>query len=243
MKIKFKSRFLSLTILSSALYLSFLVPLNVMAAPLEKNDTETIVVSVEEDNSKLDYLSSSLIEDEDKKLENEINKELTDRIDVCKVNEEISNTIDSINTSANNLLAEKEQRDIAAEEAKLQAEREALLAKYTKDEVFLLAAIIHCEARGECYEGQVAVGAVVLNRVKSDKFPDTIKEVIYQKGQFTPVASGALEKVLLSGKVNDSCLSAAKDALAGENPIGDCLFFRTLNGTQGKYIIGNHVFR
>lgn len=237
------SRFVALTILTTSIISALLIPFNVQAAPLNKSNiqntsTNTIINSNE---IALDYISSSINNNEE--LETTINNELTNRIDVCKVNTEISNTIDSINTSADDLLAEKVKRDELAEAERKAAERQALLDKYTKDEVYLLAAIIHCEARGESYEGQVAVGAVVLNRVKSDSFPDTIKEVIYQKGQFTPVAKGTLDNVLLSGKINQSCIEAARAALSGENPIGDCLYFRTLNGTEGKYIIGNHVFR
>lgn len=108
------------------------------------------------------------------------------------------------------------------------------------DEVTLLAALIQCEAGGESYEGQVAVGAVVLNRVNSSSFPNTISGVIYQSGQFSPVASGRLLVVLSQGP-SASCISAAQAALAGSNPIGSCLFFKVADGTSGT-ILGNHVF-
>ena len=112
-------------------------------------------------------------------------------------------------------------------------------AEYSDSTLKLLASIIFCEAGNQPYEGQVAVGAVVMNRVRSDAFPDTVREVIYQKGQFTPAGSGWLERVVASEGYTDSALQAAKDALAGANPIGDCLYFD--QGSQGKRI-GAHSF-
>ncbi|MBQ8280247.1 MAG: cell wall hydrolase [Roseburia sp.] len=107
-------------------------------------------------------------------------------------------------------------------------------------EAYLLAAIIQCESEGEPYEGKLAVGSVVMNRVAHPKFPNTITEVIYQKKQFSPVASGRLAYRLQAG-VNEECKRAAAEVLNG-NITNNCLFFRTvipgINGT----IIGNHIF-
>lgn len=106
-------------------------------------------------------------------------------------------------------------------------------------ELDLLAAIIHCEAGGESRTGKVAVGAVVLNRVNSSSFPNTITDVIYQSGQFSPVSSGILARTLASG-VDADCYEAAQAALNGENPVGDCLYF---NSGSGRGIqIGNQHF-
>lgn len=109
------------------------------------------------------------------------------------------------------------------------------------DTMLLLAALIHCEARGESYEGQVAVGAVVLNRVRSSAYPNTIQGVIYASGQFTPAMSGKVDQVLQSGKINASCIEAAKEALSGKSNVGDRTHFRRNNGRAGL-VIGNHVF-
>ena len=109
------------------------------------------------------------------------------------------------------------------------------------DTTLLLAALIHCEAGGEPYEGQVAVGAVVMNRVRSKAYPDTIHGVIYASGQFTPAMSGKVNRVLESGKIYESCIKAAEEALAGTSNVGDLTHFRTVNGREGL-IIGNHVF-
>ena len=103
----------------------------------------------------------------------------------------------------------------------------------------MLAALIECEAGGESYTGKVAVGAVVLNRVRSGSFPNDIAGVIYQSGQFSPVSSGKFQCVLSRGARSD-CYDAAAAALAGENPVGNCLYF---NSGSGRGIqIGNQHF-
>lgn len=104
----------------------------------------------------------------------------------------------------------------------------------------LLSAIIFCEAGGESYSGQVAVGAVVMNRVKSSSFPNSISGVVYQSGQFSPVANGALARALSNGSYKH-CVSAAQAALAGNDNTGGAKFFHRANGAAGL-IIGNHVF-
>ena len=104
----------------------------------------------------------------------------------------------------------------------------------------LLAGIIYCEAGNQSRTGKVAVGAVVMNRVRSSSFADTIKGVIYERGQFTPAGSGWLDSVIANGAIPDSCYEAADAALAGENPVGGALFF---NGGTGKGMqIGDHQF-
>ena len=108
-------------------------------------------------------------------------------------------------------------------------------------ERFLLAAIIMCEAGGESYEGQVAVGAVVLNRVESSAYPDTISGVIYQSGQFGPVSNGSLASKLSGGTITQSCFDAADAALSGtDNVYGALSFCR--KGSKSGIVIGNHVF-
>jgi len=124
----------------------------------------------------------------------------------------------------------------AAEQAAVQ--QTAAYSASASDQT-LLAAIIFCEAGNQPYEGQVAVGAVILNRVRSAVYPNSIAEVIYQSGQFGPAMSGWLDTVLASGGYTDTAMQAAADALAGSNPIGDCLYFGCGNfGIQ----IGDHFF-
>ncbi|HIY60214.1 MAG TPA: cell wall hydrolase [Candidatus Eisenbergiella pullistercoris] len=111
----------------------------------------------------------------------------------------------------------------------------------SRQEYDLLAALIQCEAGGESYIGQVAVGNVVMNRTESGKHPDNITDVVYEPGQFSPVRNGSLKRTLGSGNISASCRQAALEAIAGSEPVGDKLFFRRVNGRSGQ-VIGNHVF-
>ena len=107
---------------------------------------------------------------------------------------------------------------------------------------YLLANLIYCEAGGEPYEGKVAVGAVVINRVLSSVYPDTVVGVIYQSGQFSPVASGRLALALANGDATESCYQAADAAMGGATNVGNCVYFRTpIPGLSGINI-GGHVF-
>lgn len=135
------------------------------------------------------------------------------------------------------------QEQAAQLQAQAEAQKQAILAAngITEEELYLLANIIYCEAGCEPYVGKVAVGNVVMNRVKSDHQPDTISEVIYAKGQFSPVRNGSLERALRNSSADASCYQAALEALAGSQPVGDKLYFRRINGRSGQ-IIGHHVF-
>lgn len=107
-------------------------------------------------------------------------------------------------------------------------------------ELDLLAAIIQCEAGGESETGKIAVGAVIMNRIRDSRFPDTITDVVYQSGQFSPVSSGILSSVLSQGARSD-CYDAAQKALAGENPIGGALYFNSGSG-RGQQIGNQHFY-
>lgn len=141
------------------------------------------------------------------------------------------------------LEAQKLQQDLALWEEIQNAGKEdwsGVSYAPAEGEAYLLAAIIQCEADGEPYEGKLAVGSVVMNRVRSSRFPNTITGVIYQNRQFAPVASGRLAYRLEAG-VNDTCKKAALEVLNG-NITNDCLFFRTvIPGIDGT-VIGNHIF-
>lgn len=115
----------------------------------------------------------------------------------------------------------------------------------TESNINLLARIISAEARGEPYTGQVAVGAVVLNRVESPSFPDTISGVIYQNGAFTAINDGQFWEPIEAG-----CYNAARDALNGWDPTGGALYYYNPAKTSNKWIrsrpvitqIGDHLF-
>lgn len=134
----------------------------------------------------------------------------------------------------------------AAEEAKAAqvsgtqtVQRESVAASV--DEVTLLAALIQCEAGNESYEGQLAVGAVVMNRVRSGRYPGSVSGVIYEGGQFTPAATGAVARVAASGP-KASCIQAAQEALAGADNTGGATSFRRASSGMAGVVIGNHVF-
>ncbi len=113
---------------------------------------------------------------------------------------------------------------------------------FAEGDRYLLANLIYCEAGGEPYEGKVAVGSVVMNRVLSGEFPDTVVGVIYQSRQFSPVGSGRLDLALATGMANDDCYRAADAAMSGITNVGNCVFFRTpIEGLSGINI-GGHVF-
>ncbi len=115
----------------------------------------------------------------------------------------------------------------------------------SNQDLYLLAKLINAEARGESYKGQVAVGAVVLNRVKSSSFPNTISGVIYQPYAFTCVNDGQINY-----SPSQSAISAAKDALNGWDPTNGCIYYYNPKIATSKWIysrptvitIGNHVF-
>lgn len=113
----------------------------------------------------------------------------------------------------------------------------------TVDDVTLMAAIIYCEAGDQSYEGLLAVGSVVCNRIRSSRFPNTLYEVIYQRGQFGPAMTGKLDRVLERGNVvPQRCYDAAREALSGVDIVDGRLFFWDVRSGHDGLIIGDHVF-
>ena len=116
---------------------------------------------------------------------------------------------------------------------------------YSSNDLYLLARVVYGEARGEPYLGQVAVAAVVLNRVKSSKFPNTIAGVVYEPWAFTCVNDGQINL-----SPNDTAMKAAKDAVNGWDPTYGCLFYYNPKTATSQWIrqkkvhlsIGSHVF-
>lgn len=183
-----------------------------------------------------------------------------------KVSGLISQTSNSITQYADEIADAEEQAKAYEAELKKKEEDEAYLKKKLAEELamsqtaanskwrdisevsfaegdrYLLANLIYCEAGGEPYEGKLAVGSVVMNRVLSSVYPDSIVGVIYQRKQFSPVASGRLDLALAANKANADCYRAADEAMSGVTNVGNCLFFRTpIPGLTGINI-GGHVF-
>ena len=115
----------------------------------------------------------------------------------------------------------------------------------TNGNLYLLARLVYGEARGEPYKGQVAVAAVVLNRVKSSKFPNSVSGVIYQSGAFSVVSDGQINLT-----PDETAIKAARDAMNGYDPTNGCLYYYTPAKTTNKWMlskpvllrIGNHAF-
>lgn len=141
------------------------------------------------------------------------------------------------------LLARIEEEKAAAAAAQVPSsgtvQNQAVAASV--DDVTLLGALIQCEAGNEPYEGQLAVGAVVMNRVKSGRYPGSIYEVIYQPSQFPPAGRGAVANKIAGG-VKASCLQAAQEAINGMDNTGGAMSFRRASSGHAGVVIGNHVF-
>ena len=159
----------------------------------------------------------------------------------AEASEAAQNEIEEVQAAEEAARIEAEAQAKAAEEAariEAEAQQAALAAQAAQtaaisaEELKLLANIIYCEAGSESYVGKVAVGNVIMNRVKSASQPNTITEVVYAKGQFSPVRNGSLQRALSSDKADAACYQAAIEALAGAQPVGDKLFFRRNNRTS-----------
>lgn len=150
--------------------------------------------------------------------------------------------------------AKAEEENIAALKKKLAEEiamsklaaqsswRDISEVSFEEGDRTLLANLIYCEAGGESDAGQLAVGAVVINRVLSSVYPGTVVGVIYQNKQFSPVASGRLALALAEGRATDACYRAADSAMSGQTNVGSCVYFRTpIEGLTGIQI-GGHIF-
>lgn len=151
-------------------------------------------------------------------------------------------------------LQQKLAEELAMSQAAANAEwRDVSQVSFTEEDVTMLANLIYCEARGESYEGKLAVGSVVVNRILSSKYPDTMAGVIYQKNQFAPVTStrNSFVEALAYDKAanSDGCYQAAREAISGITNVENCVYFQTLAYLERverlhvvRYAIGNHGF-
>ena len=189
---------------------------------------------------------------------------------VSQTQHALSNKEGEISQKENEVTAQEEQLatikdNIAALQQKLAEEirlsQEAANAEWrdisqvtiTEEDITMLANLIYCEARGESYEGKLAVASVVINRILSSKYPDTMAGVIYQKSQFAPVTStknSFVEALAYDKAANSSgCYEAAREAAAGITNVSNCVYFQTLAYLERverlhvvRYSIGNHGF-
>ncbi|MCR5595269.1 MAG: cell wall hydrolase [Lachnospiraceae bacterium] len=215
----------------------------------KKAEYEKQLIVLEEEKADLDEYEQAVLakQEEIKQTVEEASKK------VKKYSDEIESTEAKLKEYEAKLSAQED--DIEALQAKLEEEkkiteqaansewRDLSTAQYSDGDRKLLANLIWCEAGNEPYIGQVAVGAVVMNRVMSSVFPDTIVGVIYQRKQFSPASSGRLALALSLDSASESCYRAADAAMSGVNNIGNCLYFRTpTSAVSPKYVIGGHYF-
>ncbi|MBO5347706.1 MAG: cell wall hydrolase [Lachnospiraceae bacterium] len=151
-------------------------------------------------------------------------------------------------------LQKKLAEELAMSQAAANAEwRDISDVEFTEEDVAMLANLIYCEARGESYDGKLAVASVVVNRILSSKFPNTMAGVIYQKNQFEPVTStkNSFVEALAYDKAanSDGCYQAAREAMSGITNVTNCVFFQTIAYLEKverlhvvRYTIGNHGF-
>ncbi len=137
------------------------------------------------------------------------------------------------------VIRQREAEEAEARRKALITKNEAIIAE--SDDVKLLATLIYCEAGGESYDGKLAVGSVVMNRLRSGAYPSTISGVIYASGQFTPALNGKVARVYYNETVPDSCYEAANQVLAGYSNVGDATHFRRAGNHDGIQI-DNQVF-
>lgn len=201
---------------------------------LEKSELEKLQSQAQEERNKVSGLigqTSGAIAKYADQISDEEQKALEYEAEIKKKEEDLE------------YLKKKLAEEIALSQAAANGVwRDISEVSFAEDDRYLLANLIYCEAGGEPYEGQVAVGSVVINRVLSSEFPDTVAGVIYQERQFSPVASGRLGLALATNKATDRCYQAADAAMSGITTVGPCVFFRTpIEGLTGIRI-GGHIF-
>lgn len=200
----------------------------------EKSELDSLKVQTEAEKSKVSGLisqTSGSIADYADQISEAEEQALAFEAEIKKKEEDLT------------YLHQKLAEEIAMSQAAANATwRDISEVTFAEGDRYLLANLIYCEAGGEPYAGQLAVGAVVINRVLSSVYPDTVLGVIYQSSQFSPVASGRLDLALASNKATANCYKAADEAMAGVTNVGNCVYFRTpVEGLSG-ISIGGHIF-
>lgn len=200
----------------------------------EKTELDTLKTAAEAEKSKV----SGLISQTSKSIEAYSGQISEAEQKAREYEEEIRKKEDDLE-----YLREKLAEEMALSQEAAEGEwRDISEVNFAEGDRHLLANLIYCEAGGEPYAGKLAVGSVVINRVLSAKFPDSVVGVIYQNKQFSPVASGRLGLALAENRATLECYQAADEAMAGVSNVGNCVFFRTpVDGLTGIRI-GGHIF-
>ncbi len=211
----------------------------------EKAELDAMLVELEGDKEYAQYLVSQ--------VKSAIS---TTSSQIASIENELTAQEEELAQINNNIeeLQEKLAQEIALSRAAASGEwRDISDVEFTEDDVTLLANLIYCEARGESYEGKLAVGSVVINRVLSASYPNTVSGVIYQSGQFAPVTStkNSFVEALAADKAAtvSGCYEAAREAISGVTNVSTCVYFQTIAYLEAVgrldvvvYVIGNHGF-
>ena len=190
--------------------------------------------SIAQQEAQLEKEQASLIA-----LQEDLNQE---EAEIGKASSELKKQLAQARKEAENAL-KQEVKPITPEDDTSNSSDFTPNLDYAADasDIELFAALIECEAGSTDYEGMLAVASVVVNRMNHSSYPNTLRGVIYQSGQFPPAHNGKVDKILARG-VKDSCVQVANDALAGKNNVGSCLSFRAASSGHAGTIIGDNVF-
>ncbi len=209
---------------------------------------ESEELRLQKENEALNVLQILAENEKNKVMEliNQTSNSIADYADqISDVEEDIQKMEDELKKVDEDLeaLKKKYQEELALSQQAANSEwRDISEVEFAEGDRYLLANLIYCEAGGEPYAGQLAVGAVVINRVLSCRYPDTVVGVIYQKKQFSPVLNGRLALALTYNKATANCYKAADEAMSGVTNVGNCVYFRTpIEGLTG-ISIGGHIF-
>lgn len=213
-----------------------------------RQQVELVKAQLEQEQVELGELYAQT-QEEQKKVSNLITQTADG---VAAYADQIQDAEDTISSLEN--MMSKQDKDIAALQKQYEEElalsrlaaasawRDISEVQFEEGDRRLLANLIYCEAGGEPYEGQLAVGAVVINRMLSSRYPNTMVGVIYQNKQFSPVGYGRLALALANEKATAKCYRAADEAMSGVTNVGQCVYFRTpIEGLTGIRI-GGHIF-
>lgn len=216
-------------------------------AVLEQEHAELEVLKAQQEDSRNQV--NSLVNQTQSALNNK-------KGEIAQKENELTAQEEQLATIGDNIaeLQKKLAEELALSQEAANAEwRDISQITFSDGDVTLLANLIYCEARGESYDGKLAVASVVVNRILSSKFPDTMAGVIYQSGQFAPVTStknSFVEALAYDKAANSSgCYKAAQEAMNGITNVENCVFFQTLAYLERverldvvRFALGNHGF-
>ncbi|MDD7403915.1 MAG: cell wall hydrolase [Butyribacter sp.] len=207
------------------LMLTMFLLLGLSGKPVSVSAKEDVTVENTVVNNENNTVTDNCTESSEESNTEDTTAEDENNVATVPVQTPASSIVNKSTTTTISTVSPKKQATVK-KVAKKKKTKKSKKATYKKSELRLMASIINCEAGGEGMQGKLAVGVVIMNRVKSKSFPNTIKKVVYQKGQFSPVRNGSLRKRLRqydAGKTHSKqwkdCITAAKKVLKGQRTV------------------------